>query len=135
MHIFEEKIGVYLRMTPKWHTEIVGQGIEYAQGYSKLQFQKHFNNAQASNLEKNVRAALHRAVLTKECMTKFARKARDYKLTYFFFFEQAAAADNDPEVKLVSGTSHDKIELLSTLFKHHMSASDSNHAFIKNTSS
>ena len=132
MHIFEEKIGVYLRMTPKWHTEIVGQGIEYAQGYSKLQFWKHFNDTKVSNWENNTRVALPRSVLTHEHMNKFACKTRDYKLTYFFLLEQAVAAENDPEVKMVSKASHDKIELLTNLFKHHRSAWDSDHTFINN---
>ena len=100
-------------------------------GYSKLQFWKHFNDAQAINLEKNVRAALDKSVLTVECMRKFARKARDYKLTYFFLVKEAAATNDGLNAKNVQA-SHKRIEQLTKLFKHHWSALDSDHAFIKN---
>ena len=91
-YVLKDKLGVSLRMTPKCHPEISGQGIEYAWGYAKLRFRKNFNEAQASNLEKNVRAALSRNVLTEERMKKFARKARDYKLTYLFLLQQTETA-------------------------------------------
>ena len=57
-YVLKDKLGVSLRMTPKCHLGIAGQVIEYAWGYAKLRFSKNFNNAQASNLEKNVREAL-----------------------------------------------------------------------------
>ena len=58
-HMLEDKLGAMLRMTPKCHPEIAGQGIEYAWGgYSKLKFRQEFNDGQACNLETNVRKAL-----------------------------------------------------------------------------
>ena len=83
-YVLKDKLGISLRMTPKCHPEIAGQGIKYARGYAKLRFHKNFNNAQASNLEKNVRAALSQIFLTEERMKKFAQKAQDYKLILTF---------------------------------------------------
>ena len=44
-------LGAELQMTPKCHPEIVGQGIEYAWGYSNLCFCLHFNDSESANLE------------------------------------------------------------------------------------
>ena len=80
-YILVDSIGVKLRMTPKCHLEIAGQGIEYSWGYSKLRYCRYFNDEKANNVEKNVRAALCTSVLTKEQTDTFVQKARDYKLT------------------------------------------------------
>ena len=50
--VLEDKLNVKLRMTPKCHPEIAGQGIEYAWGYAKLRFRQHFNDMTAVTLEK-----------------------------------------------------------------------------------
>ena len=126
-HILEDKLKVEIRMTPKCHPEIAGQGIEYAWGYAKLRFRQHFNDMTAANLEKNVRAVLSATVLTKERMRKFNRKARDYKLTYLFLFEKLTECET-----MVSSTTHDNIERIIKLFKQHRSALDADYAFIKN---
>ena len=123
-HVLDDKLGSSLRMTPKYHPEIAGQGIKYAWGYSELRFRLHFNDTQACNLEKNVRAALGTNVLTMEWIAKFARKAQDYKMTYLFLMEQS-----EPNKTC---TAHVKIEQIMKEFKHHRSALDSDHAFIKN---
>jgi len=47
-------IGVILILTPKYHPEIAGRGVEYAGGYSKLRFRQYFNDAVARNLNLNV---------------------------------------------------------------------------------
>jgi hypothetical protein len=54
----------FIRLTPKCHPEIAGRVIEYAWGYSKHRFCHGINDAVASYLEENMKAALSREVLT-----------------------------------------------------------------------
>ena len=75
--VLEDKLNVKLRMTPKCHPEIAGQGIEYAWGYAKLRFHQHFINMTAVNLEKNDHASLSSDVVTQARVNKFIWKARD----------------------------------------------------------
>ena len=79
-------LGVQLILTPKCHPEIAGRGVEYCWGYSKIRFRGEFNNAVVSNLKKNVIKSLDREVITLGRVRKFARKAREYKLTYGLLF-------------------------------------------------
>ena len=84
----EELLNVEFHMTPKCHPQISGQGIEYAWGYSKLQFRQKFSDMTAENLKENIRAVLSTEVLTRNQTNKFVRKSRDYKLTYLFLLQQ-----------------------------------------------
>ena len=130
--VLEDKLHVMLRMTPKCHPEIAGQGIEYAWGYAKLRFRQHFNDRTAANLDNNVRNTLSLNVLTREHIKKFICKVRDYKLTYLFLLESTNAVTGERKNGELSSHSHDKIEFIIKLFKQHRSALDSDYAFIKN---
>jgi hypothetical protein len=80
-------------MTPKCHPEFAGIGIEYNWGYAKLTYQKKINNGITAHLEENVKKALSTEdVLTINRTRKFARKARDYKLTYYFLIQMTDSA-------------------------------------------
>ena len=122
-YILEDRLKVRLRMTPKCHPEIAGQGIEYAWGYAKLRFRQYVNDAEGSNLERNVRASLSTEVLTNERISKFIRKSRDYKLTYLFLVDSILGVKN-------CSYSHNIIEAITKKFKHHRSALDSDFKFI-----
>jgi hypothetical protein len=72
-------------MTPKVHPEIAGVRIEYNWGYAKLKYWKEINDGIAAHLDENVKKALSpESKLTISRAQKFARKAREYKLTYLF---------------------------------------------------
>jgi hypothetical protein len=120
--IAHKYLGAFLRLTPKCHPEIAGRGIEYAWGYAKLRFRRGINDAVASHLEENVKAALSREVLTINRIRKFARKARDYKLTYSYL---VALADGED-----ASAAKGRIEHLTKLFKQHRSALDADYKFI-----
>ena len=126
-YVLEERLNVQLRMTPKCHPEIAGQGIEYVWGYAKLQFRQKFNDMNASNLKENVRAVLSKEVLRKIRTNKFVRKARDYKLTYLFLLQQTQKMKESSR-----GYTHERIERIIKLFKQHRSALDADYLFIKN---
>ena len=120
--IAHKYLGAFIRLTPKCHPEIAGRGIEYAWGYAKLRFRRGINDAVASHLEENVKAALSREVLTINRIRKFARKARDYKLTYSYL---VALADGED-----ASAAKARIEHLTKLFKQHRSAIDADYKFI-----
>jgi hypothetical protein len=126
--ILIEEHGGYCRMTPKCHPEIAGVGIEYDWGYSKLTYRKKINDGVAAHLGENVKKALcTKDVLTISRTRKFARKARDYKLTYFFLIsmiDTAMAEGADGRV------AKEAIEKIVKAFKVHRCALDSDYAFI-----
>ena len=115
-------LGVFLDLTPKCHPEIAGRGVEYAWGYAKLRFRIEFNDAIAKHLKQNVLNSLNQQVLTVNRIRKYARKAREYKLTYSLIFDI-----NDGET---GSTSKDDIEHITKEFKAHRSAMDSDFKFI-----
>ena len=113
-------------VTPKYHCELAGEGIEYSWGLAKRFFRKLL-------VRKKGRVNFHDSV--RECLSyvkvdhvrKFAAKTRRYMLTYAFCAEL-------PEVKC-----HHAGETLSyatiakyvkTEFKTHRSASDQDTGFL-----
>ena len=116
-------LDVRLRLTPKCHPEIAGRGIEYAWGYSKLRFRRDFNDTVANHLKENVMKSLDRSVITINRSRNFARKAREYKLTYSLIEHYSDGGD-------LSAAKSD-IEHITKKFKVHRSAMDSDYAFIE----
>ncbi len=119
-------------MTPKCHPEIAGCGIEYDWGYAKLTYRKKINDGVAANLAENVKKALSTVdVLTINRTRKFARKARDYKLTYLFLIRMTDSAlamtGEDGRVAMQA------IKHIVKAFKVHRCALDSDYAFIANS--
>ena len=97
--------------------------MEYAWGYSKLRFRIDFNDAIAAHLKTNVEQSLDRDIITINRIRKFARKTREYKLTYALL---VYLADGE---KATAGK--DDIEHITKLFKAHRSAMDADYGFIK----
>ena len=119
-------LGAMLILTPKCHPEIAGRGVEYAWGYGKLRFRIDFNDAVASHLKDNVMKSLDASVLTLNRIRKFARKAREYKLTYALLFHCEESGKEER-------TGKDTIEHLTKLFKAHRSAMDADYGFISSS--
>jgi ribosomal protein L17 len=71
-----------------------------------------------------VKKALSRELITVNRIRKFARKARNYKLTYAYL-SAMAKSDNASAAK-------ERIEHITKLFKQHRSALDADYAFIAN---
>jgi hypothetical protein len=133
-----EQLGGMVRMTPKVHPEIAGVGIEYDWGYAKLKYRKEINDGLAQHLEANVRRALcPEETLTLKRTRKFARKAREYKLTYFFLIrmtELQEAQGDTTEGNTSAETERlakETIESITKAFKAHRCALDSDYAFIR----
>ena len=114
-------------MSPKYHPEIAGLGIEYCWGKSKLCFRREVNDCKSANLYRNVlmatgdtRFRLHGkpggpwrdAPLPVARIRRFARRTRDLLLLLNMFTSpdegtkvvEEWRAGNPPEVKDVNGT-------------------------------
>ena len=88
-----------------------------------MRFRIDFNDAVAINLKRNVLRSLGADVLTLDRVRKFARKAREYKLTYALLFHLADGEE-------LNSTGKDEIEHITKLFKAHRSAMDADYGFI-----
>jgi hypothetical protein len=126
-----QELGGTCQMMPKVHPKVAGVGIEYDWGYAKLKlkYRKEINNGIAWHLEQNVRKALDpKETLTLKIRRKFTRKAREYKLTYFFLISILQQTDLTPggDKRLAKET----IGRITKVFKAHLCALDSNYAFI-----
>jgi hypothetical protein len=118
----EDKLGAFVRLTPKCLPEIAGRGMEHAWGCSKLHHRRNTNDAAALHLDANVRKALARELLTTNRFRKHARKARDHKLTCECILDVTKAQD--------ASAGKFRIEHVTKLVKNHRSALDSDCGFI-----
>ena len=79
-----EKRGHILVLSPKFHPEVAGVGIEYSWGMSKLKFRREINDEVPENLHRNILASMCRetTILTLSRIRRFARCTRDYCRAY-----------------------------------------------------
>ncbi len=92
------QLGVTVHLSPKFHTELAGKGVDYRWAHSKSFYRR------LPVLQKRVRESFKQLVkdctcpervLTKERIEKFAARARAYICTYHHLEqEQQAAAEN-----------------------------------------
>ncbi len=104
--------------------------MQYDWGYAKLKYRKEINDGIAAHLEENVKKALSpELTVTISRTRKFARKAREYKLTCFFLISMLTQTDSarGGDERLAKET----IESITKAFKAHRCALDSNYAFIR----
>ena len=76
-----EQRGHLLLLSPKFHCERAGVGVEYAWGRAKMNFRKKCMFTTA-DLYANVRQSLSRDNIPLRLMRSYARKCRDYERTY-----------------------------------------------------
>ena len=69
-------------LSPKYHPELAGVGIEYCWGQSKYRFRNTFNTGVAKELKENVKKTFAPDQLTPEVTLAYARKTRNYRMTY-----------------------------------------------------
>ena len=77
-----ESKGHILLMSPKYHPEIAGAGIEYSWGQWKRMFKQWINDHKPKNHEANVKRALSPEVLDLAFVRKTGRRTRDYMRAY-----------------------------------------------------
>ena len=130
-----KEMNVRVIITPKFHAEISGEGIEYSWGISKTKYRKLKLEEKRGkeNFRKNVEKCLCTTnVLTKQNVRRSAKQMRSYMMTY-----HALAKSNDAEQQ--NGTpvrtpvSLKQIQDISKSFKTHRSMLDIETQFITDT--
>jgi hypothetical protein len=125
-HVGNE-LGVSVLITPKFHAELAGEGIEYSWGVSKGVYrQKPLDSKKGKESFKAlVHACTSRDVLTTELVRKLSRRARAYICAYFALHESKKNGDDAPLLTLPL------IERLVKAFKTHRAAVDFDAGFVK----
>ena len=70
-----------LSLSPKYHAELAGQGVEYDFGRTKWWFRTH-NSHSTAGLKAKSKESFDGSVVTMAHTRKFARRARDYMRAY-----------------------------------------------------
>ncbi|CAM9642953.1 unnamed protein product, partial [Sphacelaria rigidula] len=115
-----QKRGHILVLSPKFHPEVAGVGIEYSWGMSKLKFRRELNDEVPKNLHQNILAFMCRKnILTLSRIRRFARRTRDYCRAYLKLEKDATGIE-----------SKDKIEKMRKTCKAHRNIIDMEPGFI-----
>ena len=125
-----EELGVKVYITPKFHCEIAGEGIEYAWGVAKGVYRRKplkEKKGKKSDFQKLVKECVSREILTTECVRKLSRRARAYICAYY----QIESKKNGATAQVDKMTSLPEIEALMKEFRTHRSALDFDSAFCK----
>ena len=70
-------------LSPKFHPELAGVGIEYSWGMSKQKFRQEINDEIPKHLHRNMVASMcTKKILTAQRVRRFARRTRDYCRAY-----------------------------------------------------
>ena len=117
--------GIKVMMTPKYHAEIAGCGIEYSWGAAKSRYRQIplEKKRKKSDFKEAVSHSI--GVLTQQTVRKCDRKARTYIQAYYFLEVMRQGQGGQPEEQLSLST----IEKVQKDFKVHRSAIDFDRSF------
>jgi hypothetical protein len=117
--------GMRVEMTPKYHAEIAGCGIEYSWGAAKSRYRQIplEKKRKKSDFKEAVRRSID--VLTTPTVRKCDRKARTYIQAYYYLEVMCQGEVTQPEEQLSLST----IEKVQKDFKVHRSAIDFDRSF------
>ena len=123
--------------TPKFHAELAGEGIEYSWGFLKGKYRRlplEDKKGKSKFLE-SVRKCIEQTQDNIPLIRSFARRARDYMLTFFILSNKCEIDENDGGLMDSAGTkiTYDKIEKLKKQVKTHRSAVDFDSQFINHS--
>ena len=76
-------------MSPKYHPELAGLGIEYTWGYSKMIFRGLLNDCVAKRFKSHVVRSLSTEFVGLATVRRYARRTRDYRMAYKFVSKSA----------------------------------------------
>eukprot|EP00904_Undaria_pinnatifida_P013854 jgi/Undpi1/959/HiC_scaffold_10.g04423.m1 len=117
-HLAESR-GHILLLSPKFHQELAGVGIEYSWGMSKQNFRREITDEAPKHLHGNIVASMCTdTILTVQRVRCSARRTRDFCRAYL-----ALEKGGDIESK-------DMIEKIKTKCKAHRNILDMEHGFI-----
>ena len=114
-------LNVEVHRSPKCHSELAGEGIEYSWGFAKNYYRRLPLKLKRSKdkFRDSVRSTMSRERLTTEIVRKFARRARGYTCAYY-----AIAYGIDNGELQGERISPQIIERIVKMFKTHRSAID-----------
>jgi hypothetical protein len=133
------QLGVTVQLTPKFHAELAGEGVEYSWAHAKAYYRRvpvsrKRGRENFKDLVKECTSPVK--VLTKDRIEKFASRARAYICTYHHLEQvqsgpAAAATGVDPTADLPKQELlYTEIERLMKAFKGHRCALDFDRGFV-----
>ena len=124
-HVGNE-LGVSVLITPKFHAEMAGEGVEYSWGVSKNVYRRRPLNSKKGN--KSFKALVHectsRDILSTKMVRKLSRRAQSYIFAYFALHKSKNNGNDMPSLTLPL------IERLVKAFKTHRAAVDFDAGFV-----
>jgi hypothetical protein len=133
-------MGVVVNWSPKCHTEIAGEGIEYSWGCAKNHYWRVVLDKKRGrdNFLRTVRECISETIITREKVQKFARHARRYVLGYHVLWQiqQGVIKDSSNSEEQTSTSDNlaiipAKLEQMVKKFKTHRCAMEFDHGFCK----
>jgi hypothetical protein len=126
-HVGHE-LGVSVIITPKFHAELAGEGIEYSWGISKGVYRRKPLQSKKSkeSFKMLVRECTSKDILATKTVRKLSRRARAYICAYYTLYESKCKGDDDTPETLTLPL----IERLVKAFKTHRAAIDFDAAFV-----
>jgi hypothetical protein len=124
-HVGSE-LGVSVIITPKFHAELAGEGIEYSWGVTKGVYRRKPLQSKRSkeSFKGLVQQCTSRDILTTKTVRKLSRRARAYICAYYALYESKCMGDDIPTLTLPL------IERLVKAFKTHRAAIDFDSGFV-----
>jgi hypothetical protein len=117
--------GFKVAMTPKYHAEIAGCGIEYSCGAAKSRYRRIPMERKRKKADFRTAVESSLSVLTKTTVRKCDQKTRTYLQAYFFLEIATEGREAQPDGNLSLAT----IEKVQKDFKVHRSAIDFDRSF------
>jgi hypothetical protein len=126
-HVGHE-LGVSVIITPKFHAELAGEGIEYSWGISKGVYRRKplQSKKRKESFKMLVRECTSKDILATKTVRKLSRRARAYICAYYTLYESKCKGDDDTPETLTLPL----IERLVKAFKTHRAAIDFDAAFV-----
>ena len=134
------QLGVKVLLTPKFHAELAGEGVEYSWAHAKAFYRRvplsrKRGRDNFKQLVKDCTCPVN--VLTRERIEKFVSRARAYICTYHYLHQMqlAKAANRDPNLSPTDQIVYeqlllDEIQRIMKAFKGHRCALDFDRGFV-----
>lgn len=135
------QLGVTVQLTPKFHAELAGEGVEYCWAHAKAYYRRVpvSRKRGRENFKQLVKeCTCPTTVLTKDRIERFASRARAYICTYHHLQQQSASTPSSPNTEDVpvpvvvkeEVLSSDDIEKVAKAFKCHRCVLDFDSGFV-----
>ncbi|KAI2497792.1 hypothetical protein MHU86_16678 [Fragilaria crotonensis] len=122
-------LGVSVLITPKFHAEMAGEGIEYSWGCRRVSTAKcHWILKGKTSFKALVKECTSRDVLKTVTVRKLSRRARSYICAYFVLHQQNL---NSCEDSIPTALTLPRIERVRKEFKTHRAVVDFDAGFVQ----